>query len=194
MLATTIGFSIRVWVAGANPDSSVQNAAGLFPDVGEFFMNTSNGAIFLCTQGGASQTWQCTTDTAVVQSLITASASRVQSSATRTLNTPFQVSTSRDSLINYSVDVGTSSSLVGGQTGTVFLEISTSSTFASGIQEVARFANGNAVSLAIAITVTQNITGTLSGFIPAGYYCRLRTENTVGTPTFTYRSGQEVLL
>lgn len=48
--------------------------------------------------------------------------------------------------------------------------------------------------LAIAITVNQNVTGTLTGYIPAGYYARLRTENNTGTPTFNYRSGQEVFL
>ena len=121
-------------------------------------------------------------------------AARSQSAVSRTLNTIFQPSTTRDTLANYAVDVATAATLIGGQTGTVYLEISLSSTFASGIQEVARFANGNSVSLAIAITVNQLVTGTLTGYIPAGYYARLRTENTLGTPTFTYRSGQEVLL
>lgn len=119
---------------------------------------------------------------------------RSQSSATRSLNTIFQISSTRDSNVNYSVDVATTATLLGGQTGTVYLEISLSSTFASGIQELARFVNGNTVSLAIAITVNQNVTGTMSGYVPAGYYVRLRTENTTGSPSFTYRSGQEILL
>lgn len=116
-----------------------------------------------------------------------------QSSSSRSLNTIFQISTSRWSCATYSVDVSCTSTLLGGQTGTVFLEISPSSTFASGVQEVGRFVNGNSVALAIAITVTQVNTGCISVWIPANYYVRLRTDNTVGTPTFTFRSAQEVL-
>lgn len=124
----------------------------------------------------------------------TAGTSRSQASATRSLNGCFQVSSARDALVNYSVDISTSATLLGGQTGTVFLETFTDSGCTSGTQEVARFVNGNSVSLAIAITVTQNLTGTLTGYVPAGRYLRLRTENTTGSPSFTYRSGQEVQL
>lgn len=124
----------------------------------------------------------------------TAGTSRSQASASRSLNGCFQVSASRDALVNYSVDVSTSATLLGGQTGTVFLETFTDSSCTAGTQEVARFVNGNSVSLAIAVTVTQNLTGTLTGYVPAGRYVRLRTENTTGTPSFAYRSGQEVQL
>jgi hypothetical protein len=126
--------------------------------------------------------------------LVTAGSVRAASYPSRALNTIYQPSSTRDTLVNYSVDVSTSATLLGGQTGTVFLEISPSSTFASGVQEVGRFVNGNSVSLAIAITVTQSVTGTLSGYVPSGFYVRLRTANTTGTPTFNYRSGQEVQL
>lgn len=119
---------------------------------------------------------------------------RSQASVARSLNSIFQVSSTRDSLVNYSVDISTSATLLGGQTGTVYLEISLSSTFASGIQEVARFANGNSVALAVAITVSQLVTAVITGYVPSGYYVRLRSENTVGAPSFTFRSGQEVLL
>ena|ERR1043165_8695504 len=115
-------------------------------------------------------------------------------SASRTLNSAFQPSTTRDAIVSYSVDVSTSATLLGGQTGTVFLEYANDSGFTSGVTEVARFVNGNSVSLAIAITVTQNVTGTLTGVVPAGKYVRIRTANTSGVPTFNYRSGQEVLL
>lgn len=121
-------------------------------------------------------------------------AARSQSSASRNLNSIFQISSTRDSSVTYSVDIACTSTLVGGQSGTVFLEISTSSSFASGVQEIGRFTNANAVSLAIAITLNQTNTACISGYVPAGYYVRLRTANNVGTPTFTYQSGQEVLL
>lgn len=121
-------------------------------------------------------------------------AARSQSSASRTLNSAFQVSTTRDAMVSYSVEIGAAASLTGGQTGTVFLEIANDDAFTSGVQEIARFVNGNSVSLAIAITVNQNICGVLAGYVPAGKYARLRTANTVGTPSFNYRSGQEALL
>lgn len=117
-----------------------------------------------------------------------------QSSASRSLNSAFQISTTRNSLVNYSVDIATSSSLISGQTGTVYLEIASDSGFTTNVQELGRFVNGNSVSLSLAITLTQTNTGTLSGFVPSSYYVRLRTQNNVSTPTFTYRSGQEVLI
>lgn len=118
----------------------------------------------------------------------------VQSSATRSLNSPFQLSTTRFALVFYSTDIACTSTLTGGQTGTVYLEICASSGFSSGVQTLSSFTNGNSVSLAIAITVVQTNTASLSGLVPPGYYARLRTANISGTPTFTYRVGQEVLL
>lgn len=122
------------------------------------------------------------------------SASRSQSSATRSLNTAFQISATRDSLVTYSIDITAISTLIGGQTGTVFLEIASDSVFTLNVQELARFVNGSLVSLALAITLTQVNTASFSGFVPTGFYTRIRTANTVGSPSFAYRSGQEVLL
>ena len=42
--------------------------------------------------------------------------------------------------------------------------------------------------------LVQSITNTMSGYVPSNYYCRLRTSNILSTPTFTYQSGQEILL
>lgn len=120
--------------------------------------------------------------------------SRSQSSASRSLNSAFQISTTKDSLVNYSVDIACTLSLTGGQTGTAFLEIATNSAFTTGVQELCRFVNGNTGTLTVGLNITQNITGGLNGYVPSGYYVRIRTANTTGTPTFNYRSGQEVLL
>lgn len=117
----------------------------------------------------------------------------VQSSASRSLNSAFQISSTKNSFVNYSVDIATSLSLTTGQVGTVFLEICASSGFASGVQELGRFVNGQTGTLTIGLALTQTATGTLTGYVPAGYYVRIRTANTTGTPTFTYRSGQEVV-
>lgn len=119
---------------------------------------------------------------------------RSQSSASRSLNSAFQMSATRDSKVNYCVDISCTSTLLGGQSGTVILEMATNSGFTTGVQALSQFTNSNSVSLAIAITVTQINTGCLSGYIPAGNYVRLRTVNNTGTPTFTYQCGQEILL
>ena len=122
------------------------------------------------------------------------SLNRIQASASRSLNSVFQINASRDSLVNYSIDISCSLSLTSGQSGTVFLEIASNSGFTTNVQEIARFSNANSGTLTIGLNLIQAITGTLSGYVPLAYYCRLRTSNVVGTPTFTYRSGQEILL
>lgn len=119
---------------------------------------------------------------------------RTQSGASRTLNSAFQISSTRDAFANYSVDIACVLTLTTGQTGTVFLEIATNASFTTGVQEVGRTVNGNTGSLTLGLNITQNATATIGGYIPAGYYVRLRTANTSGTPVFTYQSGQEVLL
>ena len=121
-------------------------------------------------------------------------AARSQSAQTRTLNSIFQVSSTRDSLVNYSVDIATTLSLTTGQSGTVYLEIASDSGFTTNVQEISRAANGQTGTLTIGLGLNQNVTGSLNGYVPVGYYARLRTQNNTGTPTFTYRSGQEVLL
>lgn len=115
-----------------------------------------------------------------------------QSSASRSLNSGFIPSAARNTLVTYSVDIACTSTLVGGQSGTVFLEISADGS--TGWQEVARSTNANSVSLAIALTLNQSNTANLAGAVPAGWTVRLRTANNTGTPTFTYRSGQEATL
>lgn len=97
-------------------------------------------------------------------------------------------------MVNYSIDVATTLSLTTGQTGTVFLEYADNSGFTTNVVEVGRFVNGNGGSLTIGLNLSQTVTGNVGGMIPANKYARIRTANTTGTPTFTYRSGQEVLV
>lgn len=117
---------------------------------------------------------------------------RSVATATRSLNSCFQVSSTTDALVTYSVDIATTLSLAGGQTGTVFLEYSDNSGCSTNTKEISRSVNGNTGTLTVGLNITQNVTGTLSGFVPAGKWVQLRTVNTTGSPTFTYRSQQEV--
>lgn len=112
----------------------------------------------------------------------------------RSLNSAFQVSSTQNCLISYSIDISCTLSLTGGQTGTLYLRYADDSGHTTNVKEVCRFVNANTGSLTIGLNITQAETGTLSGMIPAGKYVKLVTENTAGSPTFTYRSAQEVLL
>lgn len=121
-------------------------------------------------------------------------ASRSFSYTTRALNTCFQASATRDASVSYAVDIAATLSLSGGQQGTVFLEVFTDSGCTTGTQEVTRATNGNTGTLTIGLNTVQTGTARLQGVVPAGMYLRLRTNNDTGTPTFTARPGQEVLL
>ncbi len=117
--------------------------------------------------------------------------SRSFASPTRSLNSSFQISTTRDAIVNYSVDISSTLSLTTGQTGTAFLEYADNSGFTTNVVEICRFVNGNTGTLAVGLGLTQNVTGGLNGVVPANKYVRIRT---TGTATATFRSGQEVLL
>jgi hypothetical protein len=175
------------------PTDSVDecNQAQLLLDSSDVDPNSS-GLYFLKSGSIGSQDWKRLATTEEVNAV--SPPTRIQSAVSRSLNSIFQISTTRDSFVNYSVDIQTAISLLAGQAGTVFLEISLSSTFASGIQEVARFLNSCTGTLTVGLALNQIVTGNLNGYVPAGYYVRLRTANNTGTPTFTYRSGQEVIM
>lgn len=116
------------------------------------------------------------------------------SAASRSLNTAYQISATRNCLVSYSVDISCSITLTAGQVGTVTLQYADNSAFTTNVVEVCRTVNGNSGVLTLGLNLVQDITGVVSGFIPSGKYCRITTANTTGTPSFAFRSGQEVLL
>lgn len=117
---------------------------------------------------------------------------RTFTNPSRSLNSAFQPSSTKDVLASYTVDVACTISLVTGQAGTVTLEYADDSGISSNVVTVQTAVNGNTGSLTIGLNLTQTATCTLSGMIPAGKYVRIRTANTTGTPTFTARAMQEV--
>ncbi len=119
---------------------------------------------------------------------------RSQASASRSLNTAFQVSTTRDSLVSYSVQITITASIAGGQNGDVILEIADNSGMSTNLQTVAVAGTGQTYTLAVALQGVQPQTSVVAGYVPAGKFVRLRTVNNVGTPGFAYRFGQEALL
>lgn len=117
-----------------------------------------------------------------------------QSSVTRSLNTAFQISSTRNAFVSYSVQLTVTASISGGQNGDVILEIASDSGFTTNVQTVSIAGLGQTYTLAIALQGVQPQTGVVSGFVPVGYYTRLRTVNNTGTPTYSYRAGQETLV
>lgn len=152
---------------------------------------TTSGTISMPNTGTAGTYSGVTTD---AQGRVTAGTVRSYTYQTRALNTCFQVSAARDAMVSYSVDILTSLSLTSGQQGTVYLRTYTNSGCTTGEQELTRFVNGQTGTLTIGLALSQNVTGTLSGVVPAGLYVQLVTQNNTGTPTFTARPGQEVLM
>lgn len=118
----------------------------------------------------------------------------VFATTTRSLNTAFLVSSTSAAFVSYTVDIATTLSLTTGQTGTVTLQYADDSGFTTNVKTVQSSVNGNGGTLAIGLGLTQTGTAALTGMVPAGKYVKIVTANTVGTPTFTYRSQQEVLL
>lgn len=121
--------------------------------------------------------------------------SESRSIVTGTGATGFQVSAGRSAFVNYNVTIVTTATIGGNTSGTVVLEIApTNSATAGDWAEVGRYTNGQSISLALALQSVQTLAGQISGFIPAGYYAKLRSINNSGTPTYTYNSGQKVLI
>lgn len=117
-----------------------------------------------------------------------------QSAATRALNSAFQISSTRNSIVYYSVQITVTASIASGQDGELVLEIASNSGFTTNVQTIMVAPCSQTYTLAIALQGVQKCPLSVSGFVPAGYYTRLRTVNNVGTPVFTYRAGQEILM
>lgn len=109
----------------------------------------------------------------------------------------WQISATLNALVTYSVIV-TCAVQIGVATnveGYVVLERSaTNSATASDWKECGRVTNGNLVGLAVALSLTQKSGSPLFCGVPAGYYVRLRSVNTAGTPVYTYVGGDEVTM
>lgn len=119
---------------------------------------------------------------------------RTYSNPSRSLNTAFQVSTTQDSRVRYSVRIANTLTLSGGAAGDVVLEYADNSGFTTNVKEVGRVGNGNTGTLVVGLTLNDAIAVQVDGEIPAGKYVRLRTSNTTGTPTYTILTAQEVTM
>lgn len=126
--------------------------------------------------------------------LPTAAPARSQSTASRALNSAFQVSATRDALCIYSIQLTVTASIAGGQNGDVILEIADDSGFTTNVQTVGIGGLGQTYTLAVALQGVQPQTTSVIGYVPAAKFARLRSVNNTGTPAFSIRAQQEVLL
>lgn len=115
------------------------------------------------------------------------------SKVARAVNSCFQVSSSQNAMVSYSVDVAATLSLTTGQTGTVFLKTFSNSSCTTAANEIDSGQNANTGTLAIGLGLTQTVTVKVNGWVPAGTWVEIIPTQTTGTPTFAYRNGSEVL-
>lgn len=105
----------------------------------------------------------------------------------RNFNTAYQISSTRPSRISVSAQISCTLSLAGGQAGEVVLEISPNGT--SGWIYSGQITASNTGTLTVGLNTVQLSGAELIEDLPAGYYWRLRTNNTTGTPTYTFNGG-----
>lgn len=170
---------------GAGTVTGVTAGAGLSGGV-----ITSSGTISMPNVGSAGSYNTVTTD---AQGRVSSGTMRSQSSATRSLNSAFQVSATRDAAVQYAVQTTITASIAGGQDADVFLDIASDSGFTANVQSLDVAPCSQTYTLAIALQGVQKCAAQVRGFVPAGYYARIRTVSNTGTPVFAYRLGQEVL-
>src|SRR5574342_176131 len=102
----------------------------------------------------------------------------------RNFNTVYQVSATNVSEIKLSAQISASLSLAGGQGGEIFLEYSSDGT--TGWTLAGVISGSNTGTLTIGLNTVQVTGGMVSAWLPVGYRWRLRTNNTTGTPTYTF--------
>lgn len=108
---------------------------------------------------------------------------------TRTTNSNFTVSSTKQALVTYTLTCQvTNPLLVGTSTAMAYLEYSTNagSTWSLPSQN----GNSSGVGITVTLQLTNGQTGTLIGYIPANALVRIRTA-TSGTGSVTYVTGQE---
>lgn len=185
--------TLYIGVILINPNGTVNSNGSTTVSIASGSQADIRSAIDTATVGYASGLGYTISPSDVVSTL-QPTIVRTFTNPTRSLNSAFQVSSTQDAMVAYTVNVAATLSLTSGATGTVVLEYADDSGFTTNVVTVQTTVNGNTGTLAIGLGLTQTGTASLSGMIPIGKYARIRTVNTVGTPTFTMGNSQEVLL
>lgn len=114
-----------------------------------------------------------------------------RSIVTGTGATGFQVSSTKNSRVQYSPTMVTTASISGNASDVIVFEIApTNSATAGDWVEISRLTNAQALTLAITLQSVQTTSGLIGGKVPAGYYAKIRAI-TSGTVTNSLVSAQE---
>jgi|GEM_PF-2601037 hypothetical protein len=106
--------------------------------------------------------------------------------------TAYQPSTSRYTNVTVSVQVACALTLSGGAAGGVSLQTSPDNITYTTVQQLT---NANSGTLTVGLGITNTNGAILSVMLPPGYYYKLVTNTTTGTPVFSVlTSAQEVQL
>lgn len=118
-------------------------------------------------------------------------ASVTPSTPARALNTVFQPSATKITLVTYSVRITCTATIGGNQDGKVEL-LSDASNPPTTVR--AMMSNRMAVTLALTLQAINEQTSVLTALVPAGHYVKLLTTQITGTPAFALVSQTEVAL
>lgn len=153
---------------------------------------TASGALNALLPSQTSQSGKVLSTNGSSASWVAQAASRSQSSTTHSLNTCFQISTTRDVLAIYSVQMVSTLTLAGGTVGTIAIDTYDDSGCTTNLQTVGKTTDGNTGTLTVGLNTSQTVADTLVGYIQAGKYVKISATSSTGTATFSYLLGQEV--
>lgn len=155
----------------------------------QYFTNTrSRSAISLTTTGSGAATYNSSTGVLNIPTPSVTSPS-FNNAPARSLNSSYQISTTRNTRVSYTVSITTAIALLNlNSAGTAFLEISSDNTNWTTINSA-----GVSRTLSVSITVGLNETTSfnIQGEVPANFFARIRT-TTSGGASVSFTSGQEV--
>lgn len=183
--------SLATLPSGGGTVTSVGITSSTLSVIGSPVTSSGSMSVDLPTVGTAGTYSSVTTD---ARGRVTAGTTRSFSSPSRALNTCFQVSSTRDALVSYAVDITTTVTLGGTPEGAVFLRTYTNSGCSAGQVGVISGSNGQPTTLTV--SVGQAIKGSVNvmGMVPAGTWTRIETSNVSGTPAFAIRAEQQEAL
>lgn len=172
-----------------------------FSDIGLSLFNNDSGylntigsrnCISITTNGtSGAATYNSSTGIFNIPNYTVPSAPTYNNSPARSLNTVFQISTTKSTRVSYSITCSTNLSLLNlNGAAQAFLEISQDGSTnwltisGAGITRI--------LSIAITLGINESQIYNIQGEVPIGWYCRIRTVTSGTGSTVVFTSGQEV--
>lgn len=156
-----------------------------------YFTNArARSAISLTTTGtSGAASYNSSTGVLNIPNYAVTAASSFNNTPSRTIGTSFQISTTRNARVSYTVQVVTQLALLNlNAQAQVFLEISPDNVNWSIINGAGP---NRTLSVAISLGLNETMLLNIAGSVPAGYWCRLRGVTAGTGSTVAFSSGQE---